>query len=41
MAAVISVSMNPGAIALAVTPNLPSSMASVLVNPCMPALAAE
>lgn len=31
----------PGAIALAVTPNLPSSIARVLVNPCMPALAAE
>ena len=40
-AAVISVSMKPGAIAFAVTPNLPSSMASVLVKPCMPALAAE
>ncbi len=41
MAAVISVSMKPGAIALAVTPNFPSSIARVLVKPCMPALAAE
>ncbi len=41
VAAVMSVAMNPGAIALAVTPNLPSSIASVLVKPCMPALAAE
>jgi hypothetical protein len=39
--AVMSVAMNPGATAFAVTPNGPSSMASVLVNPCMPALAAE
>jgi len=41
VAAVMSVTMNPGATALAVMPNGPSSMASVLVNPCMPALAAE
>ncbi|SKX89268.1 Uncharacterised protein [Mycobacteroides abscessus subsp. abscessus] len=41
VAAVMSVSMNPGAMALAVTPNLPNSIASVLVKPCMPALAAE
>ena len=41
VSAVISVSMKPGAMALAVTPNLPSSMARVLVKPCMPALAAE
>lgn len=40
VAAVISVSMNPGAIALAVMPNLPSSMATVLVKPWIPALAA-
>jgi hypothetical protein len=39
--AVISVSMKPGAIALAVTFQRPSSMARVLVKPCMPALAAE
>lgn len=38
--AVISVAMKPGATALAVTPNLPSSMARVLVKPCRPALAA-
>ena len=37
---VISVSMKPGAMALAVTPNLPSSRARVLVKPCSPALAA-
>ncbi len=37
----MSVWMKPGAIALAVTPNLPSSIASVLVKPWMPALAAE
>ena len=41
VAAVIWVTMNPGAMALAVMPNWPSSMASVLVKPCMPALAAE
>ena len=41
VALVISVSMKPGAIALAVTPNLPSSMARVLVKPCRPALAVE
>ena len=41
VAAVMSVAMKPGATALAVTPNWPSSMASVLVKPCMPALAAE
>ena len=39
--AVMSVTMNPGATAFAVMPNGPSSMASVLVKPCMPALAAE
>ena len=38
---VMSVAMKPGAMALAVTPNLPSSMASVLVKPWRPALAAE
>ena len=38
---VMSVAMKPGAMALAVTPNLPSSMASVFVKPCRPALAAE
>ncbi len=38
---VISVWMNPGAMQLTVTPNLPSSIAAVLVKPCMPALAAE
>ena len=41
VASVMSVAMKPGAIALAVTLNLPSSMARVLVKPCMPALAAE
>ena len=41
VALVISVWMNPGAMAFAVTPNLPSSMARVLVRPCMPAFAAE
>ena len=41
VAAVMSVTMNPGAIAFAVTPYLPSSIARVLVKPCMPALAAE
>ena len=41
VAAVMSVAMKPGATALAVTPNLPSSMARVLVKPCRPALAAE
>ena len=41
VAAVMSVAMKPGATALAVMPNLPSSMARVLVNPCIPALAAE
>jgi hypothetical protein len=41
VARVISVSMKPGAMAFAVTPNLPSSMASVLVKPCRPALAVE
>jgi hypothetical protein len=39
VAFVMSVAMNPGATALAVTPNFPSSMARVLVNPCRPALA--
>ena len=37
---VMSVAMKPGATALAVTLNRPSSMARVLVNPCSPALAA-
>ena len=37
----MSVAMMPGAIAFTVTPNGPSSIASVLVNPCSPALAAE
>ena len=41
VALVISVWMKPGATALAVTPNLPSSIARVLVKPCSPALAAE
>ena len=41
VATVMSVSMKPGATALAVTPNLPSSIASVLVKPCRPAFAAE
>ena len=41
VAAVMSVAMKPGATALAVIPNWPSSMARVLVNPCRPALAAE
>lgn len=41
VALVISVAMKPGATALAVTPNLPSSLARVLVKPCRPALAAE
>ncbi len=40
VAAVMSVTMKPGATALTVTPNGPSSIASVLVKPCMPALAA-
>lgn len=39
--AVISVTMKPGATALAVMPNLPSSLARVLVKPCRPALTAE
>ena len=39
--AVMSVTMKPGATAFAVMPNGPSSMASVLVKPCIPALAAE
>ena len=38
---VMSVAMKPGATALAVTLNRPSSIASVFVNPCSPALAAE
>ena len=41
VAAVMSVWMKPGATALAVTPNFPSSIARVLVKPCRPALAAE
>ena len=41
VAAVMSVWMNPGATAFAVTPNRPSSMARVLVKPWSPALAAE
>ena len=39
VALVMAVSMNPGAIALQVMPNGPSSMASVLVKPCRPAFA--
>jgi hypothetical protein len=38
---VISVSTNPGATEFAVMPNLPSSIASVLVKPCRAAFAAE
>lgn len=38
--AVISVTMKPGATALAVMPNLPSSLARVLVKPWRPALTA-
>jgi hypothetical protein len=38
VALVISGWMKPGAIALAVTPNVPSSLASVLVKTCSPAL---
>ena len=41
VAAVMAVSMNPGAMALAVMPNGPSSIATVLVNPCRPILAVE
>ena len=41
MASVISVTMNPGAIAFTLMPNGPSSMASVRVKPWMPILAAE
>jgi len=41
VAFVISVSMNPGAMAFTVTPNRPSSMARVLVSPCRPAFAVE
>ena len=41
MASVISVAMKPGAIALALMPNGPSSMPSVRVKPWMPILAAE
>ena len=40
VAAVISVTMKPGATALAVTPNGPSSIESVFVKPCIPAFAA-
>lgn len=40
VAAVMSVAMKPGATELAVTPNLPSSLARVLVSPWRPALAA-
>src|SRR5205823_9881081 len=36
VAAVMSVAMKPGATALAVMPNLPSSLARVLVKPCRP-----
>ena len=39
VALVISVTMKPGAMAFAVTPNLPSSIATVLVKPCRPAFA--
>ena len=41
VARVMSVWMKPGATAFAVTPNFPSSIASVLVKPWSPALAAE
>ena len=41
VAAVMSVTMKPGATAFTVTPNPPSSIASVFVNPCRPAFAAE
>ena len=41
MEAVISDSINPGAIALAVMPKRPTSRASALVNPATPALVAE
>ena len=37
----LAVALNPGALALAVTPNGPSSMPSVRVRPWMPILAAE
>jgi hypothetical protein len=36
----MSVAMNPGATTFTVIPNLPSSIANVLVKPSMPALAA-
>ena len=39
-AAVMSVSMNPGAMAFTVTPRLPNSLASDLVMPMSPALLA-
>jgi len=39
VAAVMSVTMKPGATAFAVTPNGPSSIASVFVIPCSPAFA--
>ena len=41
VALVMSLTMNPGAMQLAVIPNLPSSIASVFVKPCRPALAVE
>jgi hypothetical protein len=41
VASVMAVSMNPGAIEFAVIPKGPSSIASVRVKPCMPALAAD
>jgi hypothetical protein len=41
VAFVMSLTMNPGATQFTVMPNLPSSMASVLVRPCRPALAVE
>jgi hypothetical protein len=37
----MSVTVNPGATALAVTPKRPSSSARVFVNPWIPAFAAE
>jgi hypothetical protein len=37
----MSETMKPGAMQFAVTPNLPSSTARVLVKPCRPAFAVE
>ena len=41
VSSVMSVTMKPGAIALTLMPNGPSSMASVRVKPCSPIFAAE